>query len=90
MLTPVTLPCSVTISQSETCARADHVPCDHPPSPGFFFFFWLHWVFVAAHSFSLLAASGVYSSLRCAGFSLQPHLAFKNALPKPFGEIKAF
>ena len=35
------------------------------------FYFWLHWVFVAACGLSLVAASGVSSSLRCAGFSLQ-------------------
>ena len=35
------------------------------------FFFWLHWVFVAARGLSLVAASGGYSSLWCAGFSLQ-------------------
>ena len=34
------------------------------------FFFWLHWVFVAAHRLSLVAVSGGYSSLRCAGFSI--------------------
>ena len=33
--------------------------------------FWLHWVFVAVHGLSLVAASGGYSSLRCAGFSLR-------------------
>ena len=33
------------------------------------FYFWLHWVF-AARGLSLVAASGGYSSLRCAGFSL--------------------
>ena len=33
-------------------------------------YFWLHWVFVAAHGLSLVVASGGYSSLRCAGFSL--------------------
>ena len=45
--------------------------------PDFFFFFkkliiyfWLCWVFVAAHRLSLVAASGGYSSLRCTGFSL--------------------
>ena len=50
--------------------------------PGFSFFFfinlfiylfiylWLHWVFVASHELSLVAASGDYSSLWCAGFSL--------------------
>ena len=36
----------------------------------FFFFFWLRWVFIAARRLSLVAASGGYSSLQCAGFSL--------------------
>ena len=35
-----------------------------------FIYFWLRWVFVAVHGLSLVAASGGYSSLRCAGFSL--------------------
>ena len=40
----------------------------------FFFVFWLHWVFVAAHGLSLVAASGGYSSCgarasHCGGFS---------------------
>ena len=35
-----------------------------------FIYFWLHWVFVAALGLSLVAASGCYSLLRCAGFSL--------------------
>ena len=52
----------------------------HPPAAFFFFnkfiyfylfYFWLHWVFVAARRLSLLAASGGYTSLRCVGFSLQ-------------------
>ena len=33
--------------------------------------FWLSWVFVAACGLSLVAASGGYSSLWCAGFLLQ-------------------
>ena len=37
----------------------------------FFSFFWLHWVFVAARWLSLVVASGDYSSLWCAGFSLR-------------------
>ena len=37
----------------------------------FFFFFWLCWIFVAAHGLSVVALSEGYSSLRCAGFSLQ-------------------
>ena len=35
-----------------------------------FIYFWLCWVFVAAHGLSLVAASRGYSSLRCAGSSL--------------------
>ena len=35
-----------------------------------FIYFWLCWVFIAAHGLSLVAASGGYSSLWCAGFSL--------------------
>ena len=35
------------------------------------FYFWLHWVFVAARGLSLVAASGGYSSLQCVGFSSQ-------------------
>ena len=36
-----------------------------------FIYFWLRWVFVAARWLSLVAASGGYSSLRCAGISLR-------------------
>ena len=36
----------------------------------FFLCFWLRWVFIAAHGLSLVAASGGYSSLWCAGFLL--------------------
>ena len=35
-----------------------------------FIYFWLCWVFNAARGLSLVAASGGYSSLQCAGFSL--------------------
>ena len=37
----------------------------------FFGFFWLHWVFVTVCRLSLVVASGGYSSLWCAGFSLR-------------------
>ena len=37
----------------------------------FYFYFWPHWVFVAVRGLSLVATSGGYSSLWCAGFSLQ-------------------
>ena len=36
-----------------------------------FIYFWLCWVFVAAHRLSLVVASGGYSLLWCMGFSLQ-------------------
>ena len=36
-----------------------------------FIYLWLHWVFVAVRGLSLVAASRVYYSLRCAGFSLR-------------------
>ena len=36
-----------------------------------FIYFGLCWVFVAACGLSLVVSSGGYSSLRCAGFSLQ-------------------
>ena len=36
-----------------------------------FIYFWLCWVFVAAHGLSLVAVSRGYSLLRCASFSLQ-------------------
>ena len=35
-----------------------------------FIYFWLRWVFVAARGLPLVAASGGYCSLWCAGFSL--------------------
>ena len=36
-----------------------------------FIYFWLRWIFVAAHGLSLVAANGGYSLLWCAGFSLR-------------------
>ena len=35
------------------------------------FYFWLCWDFIATRGLSLVAASGVYSSLQCVGFSLR-------------------
>ena len=35
-----------------------------------YFYFWLRWVFVAAHGLSVVAARGSYSLLWCAGFPL--------------------
>ena len=37
----------------------------------YLFYFWLRWVFIAVRGLSLVVASGGYSSLRCAGFSLR-------------------
>ena len=36
----------------------------------YFIYFWLHWVYIVARGLSLVAASGGYSWLQCAGFSL--------------------
>ena len=36
----------------------------------FIIYFWLRWIFVAAHGLSLVMESGGYASLQCAGFSL--------------------
>ena len=36
----------------------------------YLFIFWLCWFFIAVRGLSLVAASGGYSSLQCAGFSL--------------------
>ena len=36
-----------------------------------FIYFWLRWVFVVPHRLSLVAASRGYSSLQCAGLSMQ-------------------
>ena len=44
----------------------------------YLFYFWLHWVFVAAWGLSLVVASRDYSSLRCAGFSLQSLLLLRS------------
>ena len=50
-----------------------------------FIYFWLCWVFVAARGLSLLAASGGYSSLRCAGFSLRWLLSLWSTGSRPAG-----
>ena len=44
-----------------------------------YFYFWLHWVFVAARGLSLAVASGVYSSLPCEGRLL---LAVASLVPR--------
>ena len=45
-----------------------------------YFYFWLPWIFVAACGLSLVAASGGYSSMRCAGFSLRWLLVAEHGL----------
>ena len=54
-------------------SKSDEINMDHE----YFLFMcvcmylWLRWLFVAACGLSLVVASGVYSSSRCAGFSLR-------------------
>ena len=50
-----------------------------------FIYFWLCWVFVAAHGLSLVAASRGYSLLRCAGFSLRWLLLLQSTGSRPAG-----
>ena len=50
-----------------------------------FIYFWLHWVFVAVRRLSLVAASGGYSSLRCAGFSLWQLLLLRSTSSRHAG-----
>ena len=45
-----------------------------------FIYFWQRWVFVAVRRLSLVVASGGYSSLRCAGFSLRWLLVVEHGL----------
>ena len=46
-----------------------------------FIYFWLHWVFTAARSLSLIEASGAYSlAAVCGGLSLAPSLVAENKL----------
>ena len=43
-------------------------------------YFWLHWVFIAVRGLSLVVASGGYSLLQCAGFSLRWLLVAEHGL----------
>ena len=52
-----------------------------------FCFFWLLWVFVAARGFSLVLASGGYSSLRCTGFSLRWLLLLRSTGSRRTGSV---
>ena len=58
-------------AQGPCRASQRQVFCSLRPILILFIYFWLHWVFVAARWLSLVAESGGYSSLRCAGFSLR-------------------
>ena len=50
-------------------------------------YFWLHWVFIAACGLSLVMASGGYSSLQYAGFSLQWLLLLQNTGSRHTGSV---
>ena len=52
-----------------------------------FLFFWLHWIFVAAHGLSPVVASRGYSSLWCTGFSLRWLLLLQSTGPRCVGSI---
>ena len=62
-------------------------PCIPIQTDFFFFFFWLLRVFIAAHWLSLVAASGGYSSLWCAGFSLRWLLLLRSTGSRHVGSV---
>ena len=51
------------------------------------FYFWLHWVFVAARGLSLVATSEDFSSLQCAGFSLRWLLLLRSTGSRRAGSV---
>ena len=52
-----------------------------------FIYFWLRWVFVAARGLFLAVASGAYSSLQCAGFSLRWLLLLRSTGSRRAGSV---
>ena len=50
-----------------------------------FIYFWLRWVFVAAHGLSLAVVSGGYSLLWCVGFSLRWFLLWQSTGSRHMG-----
>ena len=50
-----------------------------------FYFFWLHWVFVAAHGLSLVVSSRGYSLVQCTGLSLRWLLLLQSTGSKHMG-----
>ena len=52
-----------------------------------FIYFWLCWVFVSVRGLSLVAASGVHSSSRCAGLSLSRPLLLRSTSSRRAGSV---
>ena len=52
-----------------------------------FIYFWLCWVFVSVRGLSLVAASGVHSSSRCAGLSLSRPLLLRSTGSRCAGSV---
>ena len=52
-----------------------------------FIYFWLCWVFVSVRGLSLVAASGGYSSSRCAGLSLSRPLLLRGTGSRRAGSV---
>ena len=53
----------------------------------YFFYFWLCWVFVSVRGLSLVSASGVHSSSRCAGLSLSRPLLLRSTGSRRTGSV---
>ena len=53
----------------------------------FFYYLWVCWVFVSVQGLSLVAASGGYSSSRCAGLSLSRPLLLRSTGSRRAGSV---
>ena len=86
-------PGATQMKNSLSFCRTSLLPPNHlTPSPTFcilllILFFWLCWVFIAVHRLSVVAASGSYSSLRCAGFSLRWLLLLQSTGSRRTGSV---
>ena len=69
LASPYRHPTITVLSGIQSFLKLNHMACLTSSENGNIYFI-IHWVFAVTHGLSLVAASGGYSSLRCAGFSL--------------------
>ena len=101
MLTPLTLPCYLTINQSEHCVWADHIPWKLPflALPLFYLFIYfrfnpkyLYFLFYLFFNFTILYSFSHISTWLRHRYTCVPHpcLAFKNGSQKPIQKFRTF